>query len=205
MTSLSNFNSVLQIGFAVNALLYFFDLKQALEDYFKNKTLKLGDSEISWHLDEKDRNFISSYGWRALAFGYVIWMSRLKTLTVLDSILSLCLLIFSGFNPTFEIGNFFIFAMLLVLFIPVTFITLVIIYGLPFYKLSCMKNATKKILERDRQTIGEDEYTKREERFDVLIKFIEFRSFPLIYSLKNIRNKEATNFDLLFNDIENKS
>lgn len=192
MFSLSNFTSVLEIGFGINAVLVFLELIPFFDNYFKKKVMNLGENEINIYVSEKERKIIRSYGWRSLGFGYYLWLSRLKGISIFSSCFSLLLLIISGIFPQFTFGITFLIIMLGVIFIPIISITLIIVYALPYYKLACIKKATEELLENEKNKLNEQEFTKKKATFEALIKFIEFTNFPSIFMHKNRKNLKET-------------
>jgi len=202
MYQIINFNSALEVGFAVNAILVLFELKSYLEHRFK-KIQRLGRDDINLFVKERDQHYINTYGWKPLIFGYAIWIGRLKIISIFNSLLCLVLLIFAGYNPEAEFGLLSSLALLLFIFLPVSVITFIIIYGLPNYKFKCIKIAITNILEREKKENEDSEYGIIEKRYLSLINFIKFTNFPFRFlrGLKKGQKLSDTFVDLF--DIKN--
>ena len=92
MYKFSEFNSLWEIGFAINAVFVFFELQPFLEKKFIG-TQSLGSEIINQFILKKHRHRVNTRGWRSLLFGYTIWLRRLKALSVINSIVALLLII----------------------------------------------------------------------------------------------------------------
>ncbi len=186
MIEISNFNSLWEIAFATNAIFVYFDLLPVLERKFKG-TQSLGAKFIGLVVPEKDLEYINTYGWRSLLFGYTVWISRLKSLSVINSIIAIFLVILAGYSPKLDLG-FTNILIIIVLFVPVILIPAIVVYGLPLYKLKCIEEAVYIVLERDNLEPATKEVRIRKNR--IAIEFIKLTTFPFLFYL--IRNKELT-------------
>jgi len=124
MYNLSDFSSVLEIAFAFNAILVFFELQKLIEQKYKDIN-NIGDV-ISIFFDKKDWHYINTYGWKSHLFIYSIWIGRLKVISIINSILALILLIYSGINPNISFELYSIILLLALLFLPVVLITYIL-------------------------------------------------------------------------------
>ncbi|TRW91225.1 hypothetical protein [Candidatus Methylobacter oryzae] len=186
MVEISNFNSLWEIAFATNAIFVYFDLLPVLESKFKG-TQALGVKFISLVVPEKDLEYINAYGWRSILFGYTVWVSRLKSLSVINSIISIFLVVLAGYSPDLDLG-FTNILIIIVLFFPVIFIPAIVVYGLPMYKLKCIEEAVYLALERDNLEPAIKEVRIRKNR--ITIEFIKLTTFPVLFYL--IRDKRLT-------------
>ncbi len=191
MYQIINFNSVLEIGFAVNAILVIFELESYLEKRFK-KIQGLGRNEINLFVKERDQYHINNYGWRSLAFGYVIWIGRLKLISIFNSLLCLLLLLYAGYNPEVEVGLLTSMAILLLIFLPVLIITFIILYALPYYKFKCIKAAIASILAREKKDLDDGEYEIIEKKYHSLISFIKYTNFPFLLLIRFRKGKKLS-------------
>jgi hypothetical protein len=146
MYKISNFSSLWEIGFAINAVFVFFELQPFLENKFKGMQ-SIGTDIINKFIRLEDQRYVNTYGWRSLVFGYATWLGRLKLYSVLCSLMSLVLIIVGGFNPDFSFGIFGISTLIVIQFFPIVFISYIILYYLPKYKILCIEEATIKLIE----------------------------------------------------------
>lgn len=114
MVTLSNFSSVFEIAFAINALFYLFDLVPLFESKIHERF------KVSKELAKKKAEATNDHS--CYPIGLVIGStyspvaSILKFTSIIFSMLSLSLLIFSGFYPNSQITPFWMVILLLVLF-----------------------------------------------------------------------------------------
>lgn len=198
MLRLIDFNSLWEIAFAVNAILVYFELTPALESKFKGVNA-IGRSTIDELLEEHDRVYVNTYGWKSVLFGYVIWIKRLKIFSVVNSVVALLLIITAGFSPEAEIGWPVLGFIIFVLFTPILVIPGIILYAFPLYKLKCIEEAIQKLIDREN---GEPKLKEnKSRRYRIAIEYIKLTEFG--HSLFVKRNKEFSNEDLFgeFNDL----
>jgi len=186
MFKIIDFNSLWEIAFAVNAIFVYFELKPALERKFKGINA-IGRSVIDDYMDENDRRYVNNYGWKNVLFGFAIWIKILRSLSVLNSIVALFLIIIAGFSPESEIGWFLIGIIILLLFVPIITIPGIIIFAFPVYKLKCIEKAVQKIIDREK---GEPNL-KKWRRYKIAIEEIKITEFGPSIFVK--RNKEFSN------------
>ena len=188
MSKIIDFNSLWEISFAVNAIFVYFELAPALERKF-NGINAIGRSTIDELIEEKDRRYVNTYGWRSVAVGFMIWLRILKSLSLLNSIVALLLIIIAGFSPESELGLFVFGTIILMLFTPIIAIPGIIRYIFPAYKLKCIEEAINKILDREN---GDPELmSKKSRRYKIAIEYIKMSEFGLSLFVK--RNKEFSN------------
>lgn len=193
MYNIADFNSVLEVGFAVNAILVFFELESYLGKRF-NKTQLLGHNLLANFIQkEEDLRYVTNYGWRSLVFGYAVWIGRLKWISVINSSLCLLLLIGVGYNPAIKIGFIFLAFLLFLIFIPVMGITCIIIYGLPRYKIACMEEALQKLIDRQKENLSEEEYELLKTKYAAVSGFIKITNFPFFMLSKPKKGEKLLN------------
>jgi hypothetical protein len=191
MSNISNFNSLWEIGFSVNAIFVYFELTPILERKF-NSFNAIGRKIIDEMIEENDRKYINTYGWRNILFSYAIWVSRLQAMSALNTIAAIFLIIVAGFNPELVLRDFSIALVILILFTPIVVIPVIILYGLPLYKLKCIEEAAQKILERDNS--NPETLAGKTRKYRTIIEYIkltEFSRFPLVK-----RNKEFSDDEI---------
>lgn len=190
MIKISDFNTLWEIAFAVNALFVYFELTPVLERKFKGINA-IGISIINKMMDEQDRTYVNTYGWRSVLFGYYIWVSSLKSVSVINSLVAIILIIVAGFIPDKSLGNLFITIIILILFTPVLAIPVIIVYGFPAYKLKCIEEAVHKIIERE--SCGTATLANKARRYNIAVEYIkmtEFALLPFVKRDKNISDEE---------------
>jgi len=117
MNKLSDFSSVFEVAFAVNAVFYIFTYAP------------LAESEIDKRLNQLNKLFkrADKVGVRRGDFP-IFWYSKVKfwgsklvvgAYSIFASAIALLLLVVSGFNPELEISSFWVIVILLSLFVPV--------------------------------------------------------------------------------------
>ncbi len=192
MVNISNFNSLWEIAFAINAIFVFFELAPLLERKFIG-TNSLGKSIIDKMIAEEDQSYINNYGWRSIIFGHFLWLSRLKWLSALNSAIAIILIVIAGFNPTSTLGSLSICIIILILFTPIVLIPAIILYKLPLYKLKCIEEAIENILNRENQEQEAIAAKARKYKISLeYIKLIEFNSSPWVR-----RNAEFSDSEIL--------
>jgi hypothetical protein len=191
-----DFNTLWEIAFAINAIFVYFELTPALDRKF-NGVNEIGRRVIDKLIEEQDRRYINSYGWRSLLFGYVIWVKRLKTMSVFNSIVAIFMVIIGGFNPETALNSVYIAIIIIILYIPILLIPAIILISFPNYKLKCIEEAVQKILDRDDSNPTILSYKKR--RYKIAIEYIKITEFGLSFFVK--RNKEFSDADI-FHEIE---
>jgi len=194
MYKIADFNSLWEIGFAIHAIFVYFELHQFLENKFTG-IRALGKDIINHHILEKYQYRINTSGWRRLAFGYVIWLGRLKLLSIFNSLVALLLIIIAGYNPEAEFGIFLSAVIIASLFLPLLFITAIILFYFPFYKIKCIEYEINQIIEN----VDNDEDITESviQKYKAVIEFIKFEHFPLFYLF--MRNKKMPFEEVLRN------
>jgi hypothetical protein len=196
----SNFSSVYEIAFAVNFVLYIFELKPFLEKQFNDNILNLGEELLREQFSKEDFIYITTYGWRGTAFAYVLWLGRLKIVSFFNSALSLILLIISGFNPEFSLGIILSIIILMLFFFPVICVSCIILYILPSQKLNCIKGAIDKLIEKERGILNDTDFTNLENKYKSIVNMIELSNFTVLFLFKNRKNiKDPQEWLNLFN------
>lgn len=169
MYKISDFNSLWEIGFAINAIFVFFDLQPLLKKKFKS-TQSLGSSEIDKYILKEDQRYVNTYGWRTLVVNYGLWLSLLKLSSIICSLLSLVLIIAGGFNPEFSFGWFTITLLIIIEFAPIVFIPYIILISLPKYKLMCIDEALKNLISKKK---SDNEFIKKHmKQYKFLVDYI---------------------------------
>lgn len=114
MVTISNFSSVLEIAFAINALFYIFDfgplLVQKIEDRYREcKEIAKKKAELTKNHEVYPIDLVlsSTFMPNSVLFKYT---------SVIFSFLSLAMLIFTGFYPDSQISSFWMIVILLMLF-----------------------------------------------------------------------------------------
>ena len=143
--------------------------------------------------EEQDRKYINTYGWRSVLIGYFTWVSRLKTISVFNSLVAILIIIFSGFSPESVTGVFFTTIIILILFTPVLAIPAIIIYGFPTYKLKCIEEAVSNILERERGDSAAP--TNKARRYSIAVEYIKMTEFVFSPFVK--RDKKFSDSEIL--------
>lgn len=188
MVMIGDFSSVLEIAFTFNAIMVIFELQKSLKKRFR-EIEKIGDNELKMSLTDKDYHFISNYGWNFLTFKYVFLLDVLKKISIFNSIISLSLLIWSGFYPETNIYNLIIISVLFILFSPVVFITYLINYKLKKEKIFNLYSAIDKLIEIN-SNLKEDELSEIRKDYYSIIKVVEMQNFIFksIIELKNTKD-----------------
>jgi len=143
--------------------------------------------------EEQDRKYINTYGWRSVLIGYFTWVSRLKTISVFNSLVAILIIIFSGFSPESVTGVFFTTIIILILFTPVLAIPAIIIYGFTTYKLKCIEEAVSNILERERGDSAAP--TNKARRYRIAVEYIKMTEFAFSPFVK--RDKKFSDSEIL--------
>jgi hypothetical protein len=188
MSKILDFNSLWQIAFAVNAIFVYFELAPALERKFKGVNA-VGKSVIDDFIEDKDRRYINNYGWKSILFNFTNWIWKLKLLSIINSIVALLLIIIAGFSPEAELGWYFLGVIILILFTPIIAIPGIIRYVFPIYKLKCIEEAIKNILDRDGEK--SELISQNSRRYKIAIEYIKVAEFGPSFFVK--RNKEFSN------------
>lgn len=118
MVTISNFNSIFEASLGINAIFVIFDLLPKIDKEFLSSTSippDLWEPEMS----KEEERFISTYGWKTYAFSYSIMRSWIKYITMINSALSLLILIFAGFSPEYRISDTLMGLVLILLLSPV--------------------------------------------------------------------------------------
>jgi hypothetical protein len=191
MINISDFNSLWEIAFAINAIFVYFELTPVLERKF-NGINAIGSSIINKLAEEEDRRYINTYGWRSALFGYSIWVARLKNISALNSLVAIILIIIAGLSPGSTLGVSFTTIIILILFTPILAIPAILIYVFPAYKLKCIEKAVYEIIERE---CGNSKaLTKKQRRYQIAVEYIKLTEFPFSPFVK--RNKLFSNEEI---------
>ena len=181
MSKILDFNSLWQIAFAVNAIFVYFELAPALERKFKGVNA-IGKSVIDDFIEDKDRRYINNYGWKSILFNFTNWIWILKLLSIINSIVALLLIIIAGFSPAAELGWYFLGVIILILFTPIIVIPGIIRYVFPIYKLKCIEEAIKNILDRDGE--NSELISQKSRRYKIAIEYIKVAEFGPSFFVK---------------------
>jgi len=191
MYKIADFNSLWEIGFAINAVFVFFELQPFLEKRFLG-IHSIGEDIINRVFKGKDRSYVITNGWRNLAWGYGIWMGRLRKLSIINSLVALVLIIVSGYWPDAKFGVTTSLLIIILLFAPILIITGIIVYYLPIYKFKCIENAIKTIMKREQA--GDDFDKNQIRKYKAAIECINrdhFFGSVFIKRDKRISNEEV--------------
>ncbi len=181
MYKIANFNSLWEIGFAINIIFVYFELQPFLEKKFIN-IQTIGKEIIDRFIIEKHRHNINISGLRGLTFGYVIWVHRLKYLSIFNSLLSIALICIGGYNPEAEFGVSLSTLIIVLIFAPTTVIPMIILFFLPILKIESIENSITRIIESNKDTHElSDENVKQ---YKAVLEYIKFRAFPFLYLIK---------------------
>ena len=197
MYKIANFSSLWEIGFAVNAIFVFFELQPVLEEKFRG-IQSIGSDIIKMYVRVEDQRYILTYGWKSIAFGYVIWLGRLKLYSIFCSLSSIFLIIIGGFNPDFSFGFIEICVSIVLIFLPVIAILSIILYFLPKYKIKCIHEATSKLIEKYQN--DQSFKTNYLNKYKHLADFIEFLRNPALTFFKSKKKKTFTELFEIFNE-----
>lgn len=191
MSKIIDFNSLWEIAFATNAIFVYFELVPALERKF-NGVNAIGANVINELIEEQDRKYINTYGWRSVLFGYVTWIGRLKAMSAFNSFIAILLLIVAGFSPESALGGFYLVIIILILLVPIIIVPTIIICAFPLYKLKCIEEAVQKILSRDE---GEPILlNKKKRRYKIAVEYIKLTEFGSSFFVK--RSKEFSDDEI---------
>lgn len=126
MVTISNFGSVLELAFGFNALFYIFELAPASDGRLERKLEKY--DELVREKVELTRNT------EAFPLGFVInstyttYKFLLAFVSIVMSIISLGVLVYSGFCPDATMSSYLMAGLVLISFLPIPVISLIIYY-----------------------------------------------------------------------------
>lgn len=197
MLQIESFNSLWEIAFAINAVFIFFELAPFCEKKFIGAN-SLGDSVICKVVKEEDQRYVKIYGWKSLLFGYTIWISRLKLLSIINSLLAISLIIIAGFDNSSDISLLLFCVLVAVLFTPIVVIPLLALILIPLYKFYCIKEAIYNLTNRE--VPDSDELISRNKKYNLIVEYIKRYELTGVFWLKrdgNISDEEL--FSLMGN------
>lgn len=177
---LSNFNSLWEIAFAVNAIFVIFELIPILNKKLE-ETLAIGDSEIKEFILKEDQQTILNCGWKRIIFGQIFWTEGLKIISILCSLLALLLIIVGGFNPNLSLSMGIILIFIIIEFGPISLIPLIIVYIIPNYKLKCIDYAISKRIEFKQNGKNSTYFrTHKLKQYKYLVQYIRRKKHPFL-------------------------
>lgn len=142
MANLTDFTSVLEISFAINALVYFFDVlpkqrnKDSLEiDEFDRITQELKDSGCEGLESEYFKDGLVKYN--------SILSKVLSVVVIFNSVLSLALLIWVGFAQDLCLPWYVLVLIIFILFVPVTVLYLIAVKYRKCFTLFVLEKLSK--------------------------------------------------------------
>ena len=180
MHKIADFNSLWEIGFAINVIFVYFELQPFLEKKFTG-IQSIGRDIIDRIILKEHRRRVNNCGWHRLVFGFAIWLQRLKLLSIINSIVAIILIIISGYNPDATFGNIFSTFIIILMFAPILVITVIILCFLPIYKFRCIEYEINRIIEMD-QTTG-DLNDAMIQKYKAVIEYIKYGGIPFPSSL----------------------
>lgn len=126
MIPISNFNSVIEVSIAINALFVFFDLLPKMDKHFQY-LMQIPPDLWEPGMSKEEERYITTYGWKTYGFSYARARNKIKTISLINSVFSLLLLVFSGFVPDYQVSKSLVCIVLSLLLAPV------LIWSLYFY------------------------------------------------------------------------
>lgn len=203
MYKIADFNSLWEIGFAINVIFVYFELQQFLEKRVTG-IQSIGRETIDEIILEKHRHRVNICGWKKLLFGYVIWLQRLKFLSIINSIVALMLIIISGYNPDAAFGNVFSAFIIILMFAPILVITVIILYLFPIYKVKCIEYEINRIIEMNQTT--DDLSDNMIQKYKAVIEYIKFSAihFPFSFLVKRDKSMSIEEVFRIIHDDKNK-
>jgi len=118
MVTVSNFNSIFEVSLGINAIFVIFDLLPKMDKQFLS-SMSMPPDLWEPEMSKEEERYISTYGWKTYAFSYNMMRSWIKNITMINSALSLLVLIFAGFSPKYRISNTLMGLVLIWLLLPV--------------------------------------------------------------------------------------
>lgn len=203
MYKIADFNSLWEIGFAINVIFVYFELQQFLEKRVTG-IQSIGRETIDKIILEKHRHRVNICGWKRLLFGFVIWLQRLKFLSIINSIVALMLIIISGYNPDAAFGNIFSTFIIILMFAPILVITAIILYLFPIYKVKCIEYEINRIIEMNQTT--DDLSDNMIQKYKAVIEYIKFSAihFPFSFFVKRDKSMSIEEVFRIIHDDKNK-
>lgn len=129
MATISNFSSILEIAFAMNALVFFFELAPSSNGKLAKKY------EEFQKLQKKKIELTNNREIFPLGFmidsTYNVYFLLIGLAAIILAIISLLLLVYSAFYPAAEISSFTILILLVLFFVPVP-----VLFNIAYWKAS---------------------------------------------------------------------
>ena len=168
MHYLSDFNSVFEVAFAINAVLVYFELSPNIDEHFKKllysdpgpSILQTEDGQFIEETDvffvgtDEEKAFVRNFGWKSIVFKFANFKSILKAISFVVSFFALALLIVAGFMPDFKAQTFVMIIILIFLFVPVSSLTFYYYISFPRLKRFAASEARQELDRRKKEGIS---------------------------------------------------
>jgi len=118
MATISNFNSIIEVSLAINAVLVIFDLLPKMDDEIKS-SMRIPPDLWEPDMSKEEERHVATYGWKTYVFTYAILRAWAKSISLFNSLASLSILVFAGFSPNYQISSVTMALVLAWLILPV--------------------------------------------------------------------------------------
>ncbi len=189
MATLSDFNSLFEVSFAVNATFIFFDYLKYQEKRLY-KILDIGKEELGYHFSETKEEI---GGWsyanainKWFPVKYYLETQILKLFGVVNTVISFLLLVLSGLLQSLNFWPLFSIPILLLLFGPITYNVFKVHYTYPKAIISSIENILSTRLKEMHGSVDIDAYEEEKKKIERVMFDIKSKHMYLYFPVPEV-------------------